>query len=899
MPYLVVENGNRRGLRVEVPEGGKVVLGRDSHADIAVSDHLCSRAHFEVECVGGVCTLRDLGSSNGTYLNDARSLEAGVLRHGDCLQAGETQLTFLEETGQGARGLVGKTVGGYRILERIGRGGMGTVYKANQTSLNRTVALKVLSPKFAQDPVFVAKFHKEAQAAGQLNHPNIVQVYDVGSDGGLHYFSMEYIENGSVQDLATREGTVDTDLSLAIIIDAARGLEYAEKRGLVHRDIKPDNLMVIAEGVVKIADLGLARDAGRAAKEAGAHEGEHHEDDEGIFGTPHFISPEQALGRAVDTRSDIYSLGASFYRLVTGETPFQGDSIREIVQKQINEEPVAVREKNREVPPAVAQIIERMMLKDPDDRFGSATELLDSLERVSTRAGRGSRTPLLLAAALAVVAAVGGAVWFANRDVERDPNPEPRPGPIVPPDVDRPTPPGGTSEVQIQALRKLQDLRLADAKLIGAQRTVETVGDLQGRFREFIAEHEGGTAAKEADDARPDVERLEGELAALVEARQLAEQAARARAAAAEASFQKAMDAANRAIADREFVVAAQTLIAAQGDEDLSDVERYQIELRQKMESLQETARAAVAEATNASGGLLAAGNFADARRGLKELADKLRVETSDDGRLAPFLELSQSLDQEVEEIRASEAAKAAADAAHDQRVGFEARKRAFAVLGRSFDPQQATALIELAIQDLRTDAWRMLLRRDVETIGALVRVRNGFLERLRKEPINPGKDIVPLPSAAENKPDVRWDLTEVTATGFAVERGGGTFKQTHPFKDYAPAELLRRLFSLRPDRSDAGAADELILLTVSGEAAEAARRAEELTLDPDIESWIQQEAEAVDLVARIRDLQKKAATDKMEFLRILPLLEQMFEDYRHTIPFLTHSNGTTPLVEQ
>src|SRR5262249_25370051 len=149
-------------------------------------------------------------------------------------------------TGAGARGLLGKTVAGYRILDRIGRGGMGTVYKANQVSLNRVVALKILSHKTAQDPAFVKRFHKEAQAAGRLNHPNIVQVYDVGSDGGLHFYSMEYIENGSVQDLATKEGKLGADLALSIILDAARGLEYAEKRGLVHRDIKPDNLMINA-----------------------------------------------------------------------------------------------------------------------------------------------------------------------------------------------------------------------------------------------------------------------------------------------------------------------------------------------------------------------------------------------------------------------------------------------------------------------------------------------------------------------------------------------------------------------------------------------------------------------------------------------------------------------------
>src|SRR5262245_8550403 len=246
---------------------------------------------------------------------------------------------------------------------------MGTVFKAKQISLNRVIALKVLASKFAKDPKFVEKFVSEARAAGQLNHPNVVQVFDVGQLGGLHFFSMELMEGGCVQDLlsAAPEGRLTWQEAMPLIIDSVRGLVFAEKRGIIHRDIKPDNLMLTSEQKVKIGDLGLATSA----------EGEK---EKGIFGTPHFIAPEQAQGKELTHAADLYALGGTFYRMVTGKTPFSGSTVKEILRAQINDPHQPIPELVPDFPPELAAIVDRLMAKKIENRYQSATKLLEDLE---------------------------------------------------------------------------------------------------------------------------------------------------------------------------------------------------------------------------------------------------------------------------------------------------------------------------------------------------------------------------------------------------------------------------------------------------------------------------------------------------------------------------------------
>ena len=416
MPLLLVERGNDKGASLKVEAGNSYVVGRENpQAAVKLNDPMASRAHFQISGQNGVFKINDMKSRNGTLLNDEKLApdQEKELKIGDKVQVGETIFSFLNDSKEeSAGGLTGKVIGGYKLMERVGRGGMGTVYKAEQISLKREVALKVLSAKLLSDPVFVERFVEEARAAGGLIHPNIVQVIDVGSDRGIYYFSMEFMGNGSVGDVVAKEGAIPWDRALAMMTDAARGLVFAEKNGIVHRDIKPDNLMLTSEGTVKIGDLGLAKKA-----EEGAG-------DKSIFGTPHFIAPEQAQGKPVDNRADIYALGASMYRVLTGKTPFSGENVKEILVKQIQEEPKPIQELAAEVPDELAAVISKMMKKKPDDRYRSAQGLLEDLERIGVMyhveahgAARSARRSKAIAAVFGVVAlALGGTVYhFATR----------------------------------------------------------------------------------------------------------------------------------------------------------------------------------------------------------------------------------------------------------------------------------------------------------------------------------------------------------------------------------------------------------------------------------------------------------------------------------------------------
>ena len=418
MPSLVCERGQEKGFSFSIVPGAPIVVGRDPANEVIISDPASSRRHFQIRHVDGVWLISDLGSRNHTYLNEEQLTREVNLAYGDRVQVGETVFSFLQEekTSSGrAKGLVGKDIGGYKILERVGRGGMGTVYKSRQISLNRICALKVLSAKYAKDPTFVQQFVAEARAAGQLQHPNVVQVFDVGEAGGLHFFSMEYMDGGAVQDmLAERDGSrLEWTEALPMMKDACQGLVFAEKHGIVHRDIKPDNLMLSGEGRVKIGDLGLAQHGDG--------------DDSGkIFGTPHFIAPEQARGKTTGHTADIYALGATFYRMVAGRTPFSGKSVKEILKRQISEPHVPLTTELVEFPPDLSAIVDRMMEKDPANRFQSASDLLAEIEefelahQIELSGLKKVNKPLRIAMGLVLLALLGVVAWLVTRpkDVE-------------------------------------------------------------------------------------------------------------------------------------------------------------------------------------------------------------------------------------------------------------------------------------------------------------------------------------------------------------------------------------------------------------------------------------------------------------------------------------------------
>ncbi|MFM7282231.1 MAG: protein kinase domain-containing protein, partial [Planctomycetia bacterium] len=313
-------------------------------------------------------------------------------------------------TAQAAQGL--PSFPGYRTERRLGKGGMGEVYLAVQERLARPVALKVLHPRLGNDAAFVRRFEDEARAAAELNHPNVVTVFDVGFHDGLHFLSMEYMDRGTLEDRLKASGRLPWKDVLQILKDAGAGLAYAESKGIVHRDLKPANLMQNGAGAVKIADLGLATNI---EAESEAISGEKK-----VLGTAHFMSPEQARGEKLDTRSDLYSLGATAYRLLSGSTPYEGATSKDILRALVREDPRPLESLVQGVPPALLGIIQRLMRRELASRTPSAAQLLrelSDLERgmsapaaAEPRPKSSARPPLALIAA-AIVFGAGG--WYA------------------------------------------------------------------------------------------------------------------------------------------------------------------------------------------------------------------------------------------------------------------------------------------------------------------------------------------------------------------------------------------------------------------------------------------------------------------------------------------------------
>ncbi len=271
---------------------------------------------------------------------------------------------------------------GYQILGKLGTGAMAIVYKAKQLSLNRTVAIKVLPKRFTENPEYVQRFYKEGQAAGKLNHNNIVQAFDVGEAGGYHYFVMEYVEGKTLYDDLSAGKVFAEDESLDIIIQLARALNHAHARGLIHRDVKPKNIMINTAGVVKLADMGLARettDIEAAQTEKGK-----------AYGTPYYIAPEQIRGEIdIDGRADIYGLGATLYHILTGRVPFMADDPTDVMRKHLREQLIPPDHINTMLSAGISEVIEVMMAKRKEDRYNNVEELLTDLEAV-----RNGQSPL-------------------------------------------------------------------------------------------------------------------------------------------------------------------------------------------------------------------------------------------------------------------------------------------------------------------------------------------------------------------------------------------------------------------------------------------------------------------------------------------------------------------------
>lgn len=510
----------------ELPRKGKLIVGSSQErADFVVTGQGIAEVHCAIgRLKTGGWALKDLGSDFGTLLNGER-VETARLQAGDELLIGSRKLRVVadalaervaatpaaaatktaavprETPRRDAPPSASVSIAGYSIEGELGRGAMGRVLRATQTSLDRKVAVKVLAPKLAGNATFVDRFRKEARAAAQLNHPNVVTVYDVGEDGGQHFLSMEFMDGGSVEAHLSTKGRFHWREALGILRDAAAGLVYAESRGIVHRDIKPDNLMRNADGATKIADLGLAVQVEQA----------HVDGERGkVFGTPHFLAPELARGATPDARSDIYSLGATAYRMISGRTPHEGNDPRSILRCVLNDEPPRLGELVQGLPPEVEELVHGMLAKDPGERTASAGFVVRQIDGIITGApaveASGSRGRLVALAALIVVAggayavlgggdssppagtpSGGGEEVTARGEGNETPSAPaaglPEPDPIPAPAGDAPLAPSddGGSEAAVEDLAKAALLALEGEALSASERS-DRLKDLARKF---------------------------------------------------------------------------------------------------------------------------------------------------------------------------------------------------------------------------------------------------------------------------------------------------------------------------------------------------------------------------------------------------------------------------------
>ena len=312
---------------------------------------------------------------------------------------------------QRAKLLAGKSkgfyLGSYRLLRPLGKGGMGVVYLGEHHVMKRLMALKILPPEASKDERRIARFKEEARACAQLDHPNIVRAYDFSEAGGKLYIVMEYVDGIDLQQAVARDGVMTFSEAMDVLTQAAQGLAHAHERGIIHRDIKPSNLLLRTDGVIKVSDLGLARIGWSIDEE---------NEQRRLMGTADFVAPEQAINsKAVDARADIYSLSCTLFFLLTGRSPYQGDTVAKRLAKHQTAPIPDIRAFRSDCPAAIAELAMRMMSKRPEDRPKSAIELVSQLKRLSGL-GRDASPPGRRTVVPAGDTAVDEAVYQATID---------------------------------------------------------------------------------------------------------------------------------------------------------------------------------------------------------------------------------------------------------------------------------------------------------------------------------------------------------------------------------------------------------------------------------------------------------------------------------------------------
>ena len=318
----------------------------------------------------------------GSEPDKTTALPGDSLPSGDGADSSTSSSTNLSRTQptsdtiSNAENLTEHKLGEFHLLRKLGQGGMADVYLAEQTSLNRQVAIKILHEDLRSDDVHLKRFVQEAKAAGGLHHPNIVQVFVIGEEDGTNYLAQEYVQGWNLREYLNRNGPPDAPTAIAIMRQVASALQAAAEAGIVHRDIKPENILITRKGEAKVTDFGLAQlsqtSEGVNLTQVGV-----------TMGTPLYMSPEQINGKKLDHRSDIYSFGVTCYHMLAGQPPFHGETAMSVAVQHVNSEPQPLTKRRSDLPAALCQLVHKMMAKEPDDRYPNAQAVLEDLRNIA------------------------------------------------------------------------------------------------------------------------------------------------------------------------------------------------------------------------------------------------------------------------------------------------------------------------------------------------------------------------------------------------------------------------------------------------------------------------------------------------------------------------------------
>jgi len=399
-----------------------LTIGRSYRNDIQIYGEGVSRVHCRIERAGADYQVLDLNSINGTEVN-GRPVVKQCLHHGDRLQLADAVFVFERQSPSGnwpsqetkdlhegqeacfqcgeyvpaeevaklkktygdlvyceiclrTGPLVGRTLGHFTILSKISQGSMGAVYRARQSIVDRIVAFKILKKALAEKDSMIKRFLRGAAASARMNHPNIIQLYDIGEEEGFYYIAMEYVDGPTVGDVLELQGFQDLHKVISIGAQTAKALQHAFKNRIVHRDVKPSNILLTRNGLAKLTDFGLAKPMDEAGMSGITAAG-------ATMGSLNYMSPEHIHdAKWADQRSDVYSLGATMYHMLTGEAAFPGSDLVSKVTSIQNEEPPSPKELRPEVPDALCRLIQRMMAKKPDDRYQTPKEVVSDLRTI-------------------------------------------------------------------------------------------------------------------------------------------------------------------------------------------------------------------------------------------------------------------------------------------------------------------------------------------------------------------------------------------------------------------------------------------------------------------------------------------------------------------------------------